>query len=198
MFHAFVKRPLVGLLPDAIQRRLSNHLGEFHFGGTARFALIVSSILLGIATHLAWDSFTHPNTWPYSHWRILSQPVPMPIIGPIPFFKVLQHGSTILGVGVFSVWLVLRYCSSQPSGQGLSNVALPKKKMRVVAVVTIVALAGAFIRALAVVGVPTEHSSERRFVGVMVVAAIALAWWQLVAFGVVSSRKRNISRTHSP
>jgi len=60
LFHTFVKLPVARLLPDAIQRRLTCRLGEFGFGGAARFALIVGSILLGIATHLVWDSFTHP------------------------------------------------------------------------------------------------------------------------------------------
>jgi hypothetical protein len=71
LFHTFVKRPVAGLLPDAIQRRLTNHVPEFTFRGPVRFALIVNSILLGIVTHLVWDSFTHANTWPYRHWPVL-------------------------------------------------------------------------------------------------------------------------------
>lgn len=57
LFHDFVKLPLARLLPDAIQCRLTGHLEEFRFRGTGRFTLIVGSILLGIATHLVWDSF---------------------------------------------------------------------------------------------------------------------------------------------
>src|SRR5581483_4447682 len=63
LFHAFVKVPLAGLFPDNVERRLINHINEFRFAGGARFALIVVSILTGIATHLAWDSFTHSGTW---------------------------------------------------------------------------------------------------------------------------------------
>jgi Domain of unknown function (DUF4184) len=121
LFHAFVKLPVTRLLPDAIQRRLANHLDEFGFGGVARFALIVGSILLGMATHLAWDSFTHRNTWPYRHWSILSQTFHVPMVGAIPFYKVFQHGSTIIGIAVLSTWLVFRYRATEPSCHPPSN-----------------------------------------------------------------------------
>lgn len=188
LFHAFVKLPLARLLPDSIQRRLKNHLGKFRFRGAARFSLIVGSILLGIATHLAWDSFTHPNTWIDHHWPLLSQRLDVPIVGPIPFYKVFQHGSTIIGVAVLSIWLVVRYRNTKPSDHVLSNAASPTRKIAIGAVVIFVALVGAIIRALVGIGVPSDNISGKRFVGLLVVTAVALLWWQLVAYGVFSSR----------
>ena len=52
LFHSFVKAPAVRLLPEGIQRRLGDEIREFRFGGAGTFALIVCSLLLGIATHL--------------------------------------------------------------------------------------------------------------------------------------------------
>jgi hypothetical protein len=189
LFHTFVKLPVVRLLPDAIRRRLTNHVDEFSFRGAARLALIVGSILLGIATHLAWDSFTHPNTWPYRHWSILSQPLHVPILGEIPFYKVFQHGSTVIGIGVLSIWLVSRYRATEPSSHPLSNPATPMRKIATVGCVVAVALVGGIIRAAAVVGIPNDHPAERRFVVLLVVTAIALVWWQLVIYGFIASRK---------
>ena len=188
LFHAFVKLPLAGLLPDAIQRRLTNHLDEFRFGGAAGFALIVGSILLGIATHLAWDSFTHSNTWLYHHWPILRQAVHVPIVGLIPLYRVLQHCSTIIGIAVLSAWLAVWYRTTKPSGYALSNTASPTRKIGIGAVVMTIAIVGAIIRAVAEIGIPLRHPSEERFVGVLVVTGIALVWWQLVAYGIFSSR----------
>jgi Domain of unknown function (DUF4184) len=188
LFHAFVKLPLARLLPEAIQRRLTNHLDEFRFRGGARFALIVGSILLGIVTHLAWDSFTHPNTWIYHHWPILSRTLHVPIVGLIPFYKLLQHGSTIIGIGVLSAWLAVWYRSSQPSGHALSNPVSPTRKIMIGAIVGTIAVVGAIIRATARIGIPHSHPFEKRFVGLLVVTAIALVWWQLVAYGVLSSK----------
>jgi hypothetical protein len=161
-----------------------NHLEEFHFGGAARFALIVISILLGILTHLLWDSFTHPHSWPYRKWQILGQPVHVPFLGLIPCYKVLQHGSTIFGIAVLAIWLILRYRTSEESVAEINGAPSTMRKIAFWAVITVVAFAGAVIRAIAVVGIPTDHSSERSFAGVLIVTVIALVWWELVAYGI--------------
>jgi len=193
LFHNFVKVPVARLLPETIQRRLTNHLGEFRFGGVARFALVVGSVLVGIATHLVWDSFTHRNTWLYHRWPLLRQTVDLPILGMIPLYKVFQHGSTVIGIAVLTIWLAVCYRNTEPSDHVLSSSASPKRKVAIGAAVTIVALAGATIRAVAAVGVPTDQSSEKRFVGMLVVTAIALAWWELVAYGIFSSRRKALA-----
>jgi hypothetical protein len=188
LFYSFVKLPLLKLLPDAVIRRLVDRLHKFHFGGAARFGLIASSVLVGIMTHLAWDSLTHPNTWPYRHWRVFAQPVNLPVVGLIPFYKVLQHGSTIIGLGIFGTWLAARYRGCQFSSQKLGNLASPVRKVAISAAVLGVAVAGSITRAFVVVGVPIGHPAERRFVGVLLVAAIALVWWQLLVYGLFLSK----------
>lgn len=190
LFYSFVKLPLLKLLPDALMRRLVDRLHKFHFGGAARFALITSSVLAGIMTHLAWDSLTHPNTWPYRHWRVFAQPVNLPIVGLIPFYKVLQHGSTIIGLGIFATWLAVRYHRCQLSSKKLDNSASPMRKVGISAAVLTVAVVGAATRAFVVTGIPIGYPAERRFVGVFVAAAIALVWWQLLAYGVFLSKMR--------
>jgi hypothetical protein len=191
LFHSYVKVPVARLLPDAIRRRLTNHLDEFRFGRAARFGLIIGSVLLGIATHLAWDLFTHPNTWLYHHWPILSHPLYVPIVGVVPIFKVLQHGSTIVGIGVLLAWLMVRYHASEPSGQAFSNEVSFSQKIAITGVVTSVAIVGALIRAVVGVGIPNDVPAEKRFVGLALVTVIALVWWQLVAYGVFWSRNKS-------
>ena len=61
VFHAAIKRPVVTLLPSGMQQRLRGQLGDFNFGGPARFMAILFSLVLGIATHVVWDAFTHPS-----------------------------------------------------------------------------------------------------------------------------------------
>jgi hypothetical protein len=185
IFHAFVKQPTVMLLPEGIQRRLQDHLDGFRFGGAANFVLIIASILLGIATHLLWDSFTHSTTWPYRHWSVLRQQFALPIIGPIPLYKILQHGSTIAGIGILSAWLVHWYYTA-PSSAQLKESLSSRRKAAVIAVVTTVALVGAMARAIAGMGVPTGHSTLNKFLAQATVTAMALAWWQLVAYGLAA------------
>jgi hypothetical protein len=190
LFHNFVKRPVVGLLPDVIQRRLTNHLGEFTFRGPVRFALIVSSILLGIMTHLVWDSFTHANTWPYRHWPILSQQFHVPLVGTIPLYEVLQHGSTLIGIGILSIWLAFCYRVTEPSSHPPSNRVWPVRRMLMGCCFFMVALVGGIVRATTAIGIPDGHPAEKRFVGLVVVTAVALVWWQLVIYGFFTSKNR--------
>ncbi len=106
LFHTFVKLPFVSFLPEGVQRRLLPRLGEFRFRGASRFALIVVSLLVGIATHLTWDSFTHSDTWPYQNWPVLREPMKVMFLGSRPVCRVLQHGSTVLGIGALLIWSV--------------------------------------------------------------------------------------------
>ena len=79
-----------------IEKPLGTSLGQF--------ALVCISVLIGAATHMVWDSFTHPVFWPYRHFPLLRE---MLHIGPlrIPVYKAFQHGSTIVGMSIlFVIW----------------------------------------------------------------------------------------------
>jgi hypothetical protein len=184
LFHSFVKAPAVRLLPEGIQRRLGDEIREFRFGGAGTFALIVCSLLLGIATHLLWDAFTHPNTWPYRHWPALRQSLPLPMLGPVPYYKLLQHGSTIAGLGIFAAWIVLWYRRSEPSSRVV--VATPKR-MTVIIGGLAIAVAGGALRAGLVMGIPSTLWDARWFIIRFGITVMALLWWQLVAYGIFSS-----------
>ena len=99
----------------------------------------VGSILLGISTHLLWDSFTHPNTWLYCHWSLLSQPLDLPVLGPIPVCKILQHASPMVGTGILLIWGVFRYRAIEPSGEVIASGISSVRKIALSASVTIVA-----------------------------------------------------------
>ena len=183
IFHSFVKRPAAMLLPEAIQRRLQDHLDEFRFGGVARFILITASILLGIATHLLWDSFTHSTAWPYHHWLLLRRSFALPIVGSLPLYKIFQHGSTVLGLSILSIWLLRWYRTTEPCGPLTRTLSL-RRKAAVIALVVTVALVGATTRALVGVGMTNGRFVLNKFVVQSVVTAMALVWWQLVAYGL--------------
>src|SRR5277367_2533888 len=56
LFHAYVKAPFIEVMPSGLERRLAPGASKFRFGGAAQFALIIASLLVGIGTHLIWDS----------------------------------------------------------------------------------------------------------------------------------------------
>jgi Domain of unknown function (DUF4184) len=190
LFHSFVRAPLIEFLPAEVQRRMINRYDEFQFGGAGRFIWIVASILLGMMTHLIWDSFTHANTRLYRGWPALGESVAVPIVGPMPIYKVLQHGSTIIGLGALAFWLLLWYRNAPLSS--LSEVhgeISPVRKRLFFAFLVATASLGAGMRAVMVIGIPSNHLAVKRFVGVFVVTSIAIIWWELVLYGLTRNGK---------
>ena len=65
----------------------------------------MAAVLLGAATHLAWDGVTHGDTWATHLVPNLDQS--LPIFGVrVPVFNILQHLSTVLGGLVVLPWVV--------------------------------------------------------------------------------------------
>lgn len=60
--------------------------------------------MIGVGTHLLWDQFTHKGAWIVNHVPLLTQ---MIHIGSehIPVYKLGQHGSTLLGLGLTLWWI---------------------------------------------------------------------------------------------
>jgi Domain of unknown function (DUF4184) len=183
LFHKVVKAPVVELLPLGIRSRLVNDLGEFRFGGASRFAMIVVSILVGVLTHLVWDSFTHANTWLYRHWPALHVPAKLPILGATPIYKLFQHGSTAFGIGVLLIWLLVWYRKTEPHPEAPGNGLSRLQRLILTAAIISVGFVGAVIRAILALGLPTSNLAQKRFVGLWITTLIALLWWQLVFYG---------------
>ena len=69
------------------------------------WALAPLSILVGAWTHIAWDSFTHPDGWMVLRVSALSAPV---TIGSYTgeLCHVLQYASSVFGLTVLAIWFV--------------------------------------------------------------------------------------------
>jgi len=189
IFHALVKPAVISLLPNSVQSRLVSHPGRFRFWGLARLAAIFGSILLGIATHLLWDSFTHPTTWLYHHWTFLSRTVRLPILGLFPYYKAFQHGSTIIGAGVLLLWFVRWYQTTEPCRQNARLLLSAPQKLSLIALVLFIAFLGAGAWLVIVIGAPTHHFAFKQLVGQTIVPVIALLWWEFVAYGLIYSMR---------
>ena len=111
MFHALLKQPLVALLPA--------RLAPFGARGIpARpWAAVLLCLLVGAATHLAWDSFTHEEGWIVQAVPALQ--VQLFAIGayPVRVYQLLQHASTLAGTG-FVIWWAWRAYKRLPAAAG--------------------------------------------------------------------------------
>lgn len=113
-WHFMVKDALRLVGPVAVARRTTR---------TARWpgswVAIVASAVIGIATHLAWDSFTHDGGWGERTFAgLLDRRVQVPVIGALPGYRVIQYGSSVIGLVVVT-WFAIRAI------RGRAPVALP-------------------------------------------------------------------------
>ena len=189
LFHSVVKVPAVSLLPNSMQRRLVPYLGKFRFFPFKRFALIVLSLLLGIATHILWDSVTHSHTWLFQHWPYLSQPMYLPFAGPLAHYKVFQYISTVFGTLLVLAWMARWFQTAPPSSESPCRRLSSARKLVTVCLGILIATLCAVIRVLPEYLAHIRHVPWRLCIGHAIVTRIAAAWWLLVVFGIVESRR---------
>ncbi len=78
------------------------------------------SLLLGLLTHLVWDSFTHSSGWVVQQFPLLTLE---PVVG-IPLFRLLQHGSSLAGLAILALW----YRGRQRTSGTFGKVAVSKER----------------------------------------------------------------------
>jgi hypothetical protein len=102
-FHLIFKQPLLALAP----RWLAERLAPWTTPGLprARWRRVLLSLLAGIATHLAWDAFTHAGYFPVLETTVA---------GGISLHRVLQHTSTLLGTWFLATWIRRKLRATQP------------------------------------------------------------------------------------
>ena len=94
LFHQIIKKPFIQNLPFILQRKL-NHVLECNWALLFKqnWLFIVISLIIGAYSHILWDSFTHNNAF-FVNLLNLDQTVGET---SIPIYKLLQHGSTLIG-----------------------------------------------------------------------------------------------------
>ena len=92
-----LRAPLLDFAPRWLHDR-------FRIRRTGRRAWVTALLLLaglsvGIATHLAWDAFTHSDGWVVLHVAALRSQ-----LGPLTVARWLQYASSVFGLVVLAIW----------------------------------------------------------------------------------------------
>lgn len=97
-----LRRPLTALMSPRARWLCLEGLEPFRSGGSA-WLFAALAIIVGIWSHLLWDSFTHLDGWFVHRISALSAPVQ---IGPFtePVCHVLQYVSSAFGLLVMVIW----------------------------------------------------------------------------------------------
>ncbi|MDO6389657.1 DUF4184 family protein [Pontibacter sp. BT731] len=122
VFHMVVRRPAVNHLPDWLKGRALAvpELNWFSYLKD-RWFVFAFSVILGAATHIFWDSFTHETGYFAGKWPVLTSLVD--VMGyEIMLCRIVQHGSTVVGA-----LLILLYTWRQPGAAIPDQVSLQQK-----------------------------------------------------------------------
>jgi hypothetical protein len=193
LFHAYAKEPLYSWLPANFRQRIRLGRSAMPVRNLWEFALVALSILIGTATHLVWDSFTHRNFWPYRHWEFLHRSLDLPLWGELEYLRVFQHVSTILGALALLVWLRAWYRRTEPIQDDLAR-GLHSNQRNVFVVICILSLALAALRVMLGNGVPEDKGDFKFFIGDAVITCISAFWLQILLYGFLRARTRQLQR----
>lgn len=105
IYHNIVRNPLTDNLPIPLKSRLVN-FQQFNWNNhfAKNWPIVILSLLIGAASHLIWDSFTHHNGFFVEQIPFLQHSINLYTIN-IPILKILQHASTLIG-GITIAWVI--------------------------------------------------------------------------------------------
>ena len=184
VFVHLLETPTLALLPDGWRgvfapsdRALS----------TRNFALASVAVILGAATHIFWDSFTHANT-PMVDQLPTLETAHIGLLGKqFPLFRFLQHLSTVVGLAALGVWVAFLKRSRSAATDQPAHVRAATHAERVLALLLVLALS-ALLGIGGYLEVPELPLGRRLFHGAIggmtgvAVAWISLAIWLQLRF----------------
>lgn len=107
IFHNIVRNRLVVNLPAPLACRLMQYTSfnwNTHFRNS--WLVVVTSILVGAASHIFWDSFTHRGGFFVEMIPTLERKIIL-LDYHIEIFRIVQHTSTIVG-GITIIYVIAR------------------------------------------------------------------------------------------
>ena len=100
VYQFLIKDKVILHLPTCLNKRFSKYRGVDKPGSILQYFIVAAlSILIGAASHILWDGFTHTTGYFVSMLPVLSNTIQ---VGDHHFFiyKIIQHGSTIIGAAI--------------------------------------------------------------------------------------------------
>ncbi|MCU1283675.1 MAG: hypothetical protein JWO13_25 [Acidobacteriales bacterium] len=124
IFHAFIKRPMIALFPLSHQQKLIPAAQGFTFFPLKHMGMIALSVLIGAASHITWDLFTHDESWLAERVPLLQTQFTVFAGHTYALAILLQHLSSIFGL-VIVTYYYFRWLRNSPSLESVSTPHLP-------------------------------------------------------------------------
>ena len=122
VFQLLVRTPLLELMPGAISTRL----GARRTHDLKYVAGVVAALIIGSATHVLWDSFTHAYGWGVQQFPALNERFTL-FNRSHGIYKLLQHGSSVVFLPLM-LWGLFRWSNAPfvaPARPYQSQLGLP-------------------------------------------------------------------------
>ncbi len=111
LFHTVVRDVLIAHLPVSLQERFERYRRiQWLFYFREHFFVVIFSMLIGIASHLLWDAFTHLNLYDPDSIRSTVK-----LFG-FRLYKILQFACSVIGLAVIG-WVVYKLPATPDSCQ---------------------------------------------------------------------------------
>ncbi|MEL6641047.1 MAG: DUF4184 family protein [Pseudomonadota bacterium] len=127
IFGFILLQPMRALSPAGFGRILPN---RYDFFPKERFAIIIVSIVIGAATHVFWDSFTHRGWFFVRLFPVLDMQV-----GPLPVYKYLQYVSGVLGSAAVLAWAIFAIRKAPVQSERIAHRFVPTCIILVTAII---------------------------------------------------------------
>jgi hypothetical protein len=119
-FHHLVKWPVLLALPRRIAPVFAAPW-SFLGAGPMHVVSLVVSAALGNLTHLVWDGATHSDGMIASNVAALREFHGVPMLGRMALHRILQHGSTVVGLAILA-WAFVRAVRRHPPPPPMDDV----------------------------------------------------------------------------
>jgi len=96
IYNRLIRNKVIDRLPRYFNQRLSEFKNERPVSLGANLIVVVICLLIGAASHIFWDSFTHPMGYFVKHSHSLSHKIIIKHFS-IPVYSILQQLSSIAG-----------------------------------------------------------------------------------------------------
>jgi hypothetical protein len=105
IYNSIVKNKLIDNLPLYLNKRLSVFRNNTDPADNYYFPVVILSIIIGTASHLLWDGFTHPTGYFVTQIPELTHAIPL-MQHKFPLYNIIQHFSSFAGAYIIITTLI--------------------------------------------------------------------------------------------
>lgn len=172
IYQGLLREAFVDWAPPVISRRMPPAM-PWRERKPGLWGIVLLSLVIGAASHIAWDAFTHPNTIVVRHLDVLQRPVFSLGGHAVPLFKLLQHLSSLVGFLVIAAY-VRHWIRTTEAGPPPRRQLSARQSLYVVMGVAMSAVAGGAAGVLLRPARTSEHALFNAVVTAMAMAGLAI------------------------